>query len=599
MTCPPRTDPGGVLHCSAYAVVRESATGKELQRIALDDAPTGVVFGPGDGCWSPRMAGEGHRLGPADEGEDFLPANHWVQSGRYHRDDERRAPPAVATSVSSDTVQVWNLSGMQDFRSELKSKYSTTKKVPVEGIGIAGRRLVSWGGGTAIVWDLASDRQLSSVPGQCAALSPGGRLLAVCVSGEAGAGASVHLCDAETGEVKSTFQQQTSLVQSLAFSPDGTLIACVCRETMPDGTGSGGIHLWNAANGICVATLRRTAGDQGTVSFGADGSWLAEGAAVWDFPGGRLRHDFGGYSRISAIGRDAKRLACADGSVSGRVVLYDLVGGKLAGELQCGSMVQAIAFTAEGDRVIVACGDEAVRFWDVATMQSILNLRQSAGVTALAVSQDGALVALGYSNGCVSTLEAAPPDFEVGLIEPGGSLGDGCRVPTVARSPAPGRVAIGTASGVGVWDLPAGRQVPSSPGSGPASSVALDPDGTLLAVCFGTFTTRSVRVWDLKAGRTCWERLDAHGADAPYGVAFVEKGRLLAVSNSGYTGGRTHVQFYDSGSGRFVREFRFDDDRGGPLTSSPMETFLPSRASGSPHLRLQRRNGRPSPSSNV
>lgn len=88
---------------------------------------------------------------------------------------------------------------------------------------------------TAALWDIASGRQLLSLPGHrdpvgCAAVSPDGRMLATGLRsyhpGAAAGPAEVRLWDAQTGQLLGSFEAGTppSNIYSLEFSPDGRLL---------------------------------------------------------------------------------------------------------------------------------------------------------------------------------------------------------------------------------------------------------------------------------------------------------------------------------------------------------------------------------------
>ena len=87
--------------------------------------------------------------------------------------------------------------------------------------------------------------------------------------------------DVATGENKHTLEGHTSVVRTVAFSPDGKYLV--------SGSMNAAIRLWNAENGEHVRTLKSHAGSVNIVAFSPDGETLVSGSAdgtvlLWDFP---------------------------------------------------------------------------------------------------------------------------------------------------------------------------------------------------------------------------------------------------------------------------------------------------------------------------
>jgi WD40 repeat protein len=106
------------------------------------------------------------------------------------------------------------------------------------------------------------------------AFSPDGRLLA------SGSGdKTIKLWDVATGSLVRTLSGHTSWVNSVAFSPDGRLLA--------SGSADNTIKLWDVASGSLVRTLTGHTDWVRSVAFSPDGRLLASGSGddtikLWD-----------------------------------------------------------------------------------------------------------------------------------------------------------------------------------------------------------------------------------------------------------------------------------------------------------------------------
>nr|MBI3613812.1 caspase family protein [Nitrospirota bacterium] len=190
-----------------------------------------------------------------------------------------------------------------------------------------GRILVSSSGGSAIIWDLATGQPLRTLTGHKSAenitsmaWSSGGRSI-VTVSGRMNG--TAKLWDAATGQESQTMQfGESGSVTCVAFSPDSKLLAGggrLVKTSAHNVRTSGMITLWNVATGKQVKSIEAHEGVIESLAFSPDGQLLASGSSdtqvkLWDVSSGkeiRVLKGHAGTVKSAVFSSDGRFLATA------------------------------------------------------------------------------------------------------------------------------------------------------------------------------------------------------------------------------------------------------------------------------------------------
>jgi WD40 repeat protein len=458
----------------------------------------------------------------------------------------------LATGSVDRTIKLWDTSDW----NELATLTGHEREVADLAFSPDGRELYSTGfDGTVRRWDVHA-RQPKDIlwrgPGAifALALSPDGKSLAFCPSVPIPTKpVQLYMLDLATGSLDDGDVQPSRATSSLAYSPDGTMLA---EAGGPDHL----VHIWDPCQHRVRNVLTGHDLESLDVCFSPDGKCLATTGAegtvrVWDPATGRELARQSGLPSVTAptFSPDGRILAVAH---AGEVMLWELATQNVrkAPAMHLGR-VSSLSFSPN-QKVLASGGrDGMVRLWDPKTLTPLPTPANHLGTAAvagqarpetltydgtgefpnsMAVAPDGESLAVGGSEHSVQvwdvrsgTVRLRLPDYP-------------SRVHVVFFFPDSRTLALGgNDQWVRLYDTTSGRErlvlSESDHPPRPVWSLALTPDERFLITGTGTQGEPGrVVIWDLSTGRVRAE-LRGH-SDYVRAAALAPDGRTL-FSGSG------------------------------------------------------------------
>lgn len=380
------------------------------------------------------------------------------------------------------------------------------------------------------------------------AFSPDGKLLA---TGDVNH--EIHVWQVADGKRLLTCKVDEGWVWSVAFSPNGRLLASSANRT---------VKLWDVQTGQCLQTLQGYTDRVFSVAFSPDGRLLASGSEdhlvrVWDVKTGQLLSILSGHTdEVRSVAFAPQRYAnspnghmLASGSYDRTVLLWDVNTGECLSILkQHTHWVWSVAFSPDGRLLASGSGDRTIKLWDISTGSTVRSLLgHSQQIRAVAFSADG------------QTLASGSDDQSVRLwnYHTGEALrvlkGHTSWISSVAFSPDACLLASGSEDqSVRLWDSRTNSLLCLKTLQGHSNgvwSVAFSPNGTKIA---SGSQDQVVRFWDRTGkylgglqGHTSWV----------WSVAFSPNGTILASGSEDRT-----IKLWDTHTGQHLRTLKGHTD---------------------------------------
>ena len=297
--------------------------------------------------------------------------NQGIGSLAFNRDGN------VLASASGSRVKLWNVSSGKAF-SILEGQSNSFTSAAIH----PNKRLVSTGiidpQESVKLWDFGAGELKYSFLHEGAVwantFSPDGQIL---VSG--GTDQTIKFWDMFSSKWLFTLTEPSFGIRSLAFSPDGHILASAAglpEGVVPKEWNKNLIVLWNPLERSELKTLSGHSSFVKSVAFSPDGKILASGGwdslvKLWDVGTGKELMTLKGHSRsVQEVVFDPQGIMLASAGDEGTIRLWSAADGKLLRVLEGhNSNVFTIAFSLDGQTLTGGFGDGMIILWDKNTGQ--------------------------------------------------------------------------------------------------------------------------------------------------------------------------------------------------------------------------------------
>lgn len=363
--------------------------GSDGKVIVARDARNSLLLEMIDGEVDPQMPLKSDPLAQAD----IAVIRSWINAGAA------APPPGTVTSTSSPVLP------------------SITPQVPVVSpvssvrFSPDGRVLAVGGFQKVRLVDMNSDQILGEFTGladavRSLAFSPDGKLIA-SADGLPQREGEIKIWNLQSRQLLKTLKGHTDCIYSIAWSPDGKLIASASYDKM--------VKLWDVATGKELRNLQDHIDAVFAVAFSPDGKHLASASQdrtvkIWDVASGKRLYTLSDASdglttlayspagdKLAAAGYDKTIYIWQLGEEDGHL-LHSLIADE--------DSVLSLAWSRDGETLVTASSDGSIRFRDPdLNLKGVVD-RQPDWVQSLDISPDGKQLAAGRYNGTLSLYDA-------------------------------------------------------------------------------------------------------------------------------------------------------------------------------------------------
>ncbi len=286
----------------------------------------------------------------------------------------------------------------------------------------------------------------------------------------------MRIWDLKTGETTRIYEGFMDEVKSIAFSPNGRILACA--------SWNGNVRLWNMISGELVLCFEHK-----VVHRNANGLSL-KNAILWSIA-------FSPDSKIIATGgqyrKNSSALIPVNKSWAGTIKLWEALTGNLLRTIEWQeNAVYSVAFSPDGKIFASGSADKTVQLWDLRTNGPLRTLEgHTETVYSIAFSRDSKYLVSGGGDGIAIIWDVQTGNIVKKLEGHKGA------VLSVAYSPNGKMIASGGRDSIiRLWSAMTGELISTFEGhTNSVTEVVFSPDSEILA---SSSVDKNVILWKIK-----------------------------------------------------------------------------------------------------
>ena len=309
------------------------------------------------------------------------------------------------------TVCLWNPNtGEHTTTLGEHEKFVLCLEFSPDGSTLASGSVDPRGHGTIRLCDVVTGKLKAKLDGhtggkELMVFSPDGQTLASAQDVRQGSSddKTIQLWDVKTGQRKVTLENPDScIVRSIAFSPDGGMIASGNQDNVDDHSTQGTVQLWDVATGENKMTLTEHRDAVFTVAYSPDGLSFISGSGdgtilLWDAKTYQLKAELTGDLYAIAFSPDGKTLAIGSRDIK-EIEFWDAVSGEHKTTLteHTDDVYNLIFNPVDGRTFAGIGGDSTIRLWDAVTGEHLQTITgHTRSVSSVSFNADGSKLAVG------------------------------------------------------------------------------------------------------------------------------------------------------------------------------------------------------------